>query len=237
VSTFLELCKDVRRECGIAGTGPASVTGQLGELERVVAWTKNAWVELQNRSQSWLWMRSPFTFDTAAGTDTYAYGVVTDSRLAALITRFSRWWPLNSDGYSNVLAYLTATGVADQQYLSYLDWNSFRHLYKRGAQTNNRPVHFTIDPQQQLILGPKPNAIYTVTGEYQQSAQILAADTDIPEMPVQFHQLIVYKAMTKYAGYRSAPEVMSRGITEGNRLDRQLEGNQLAESAKAAALA
>jgi hypothetical protein len=237
MSTFLQLCQDARREGAMAaGTGPASVLNQTGELERIVAWIKNSWIEIQGRSQVWKWMRSPFTFNTVASTNAYAFGAVTDSRLAAIITRFSRWWPLDQDGESNVLCYLTSVGVADQQYLSYLDWAPFKHLYLRGSQTNNRPVHFTVDPQDRLLLGPNPNAVYTVTGEYQMSAQVLAADGDTPEMPAQFHQLIVYRAMEKYAGYRSAPEVMARGVSEGNRMLRALEGNQLPASKQPMAL-
>ena len=87
----------------------------------------------------------------------------------------------------------------------------------------------TIDPQRNLILGPKPDAAYTITGEYQMSAQVLAADGDTPEMPSDYHQLIVYSAMKKYGGFHSAPEVSARGITEGNALMRQLESNQRPE--------
>jgi len=229
MSTYLSGSVDLRRECGMSGTGPAAVTGQTGDLERIVEWYAQAYTEIQNRHQDWLWLRSTFTVDTTASDDTYAYGDVTDSRLSALITRFRRWWLYDVDGFPNVRSYLTSAGVSGEKYLLPLPWAAFRDLYKRGTQTNNAPVHITVDPQRNLILGPKPNGIYTVTGEYQMSAQILAADGDTPEMPSDYHQLIVYEAMKKYGGFNSAPDVSSRGITDGNKLLRQLESNQRPE--------
>ena len=229
MSTYLSGSVDLRRECGMSGTGPAAVTGQTGDLERIVEWYAQAYTEIQNRHQDWLWLRSTFTVDTTASDDTYAYGDVTDSRLSALITRFRRWWLYDVDGFPNVRSYLTSAGVSGEKYLLPLPWAAFRDLYKRGTQTNNAPVHITVDPQRNLILGPKPNGIYTVTGEYQMSAQVLAADGDTPEMPSDYHQLIVYEAMKKYGGFNSAPDVSSRGITDGNKLLRQLESNQRPE--------
>lgn len=229
MSTYLSGSVDLRRECGMSGTGPAAVTGQTGDLERIVEWYAQAYTEIQNRHQDWLWLRSTFTVDTTASDDTYAYGDVTDSRLSALITRFRRWWLYDVDGFPNVRSYLTSAGVSGEKYLLPLPWAAFRDLYKRGTQTNNAPVHITVDPQRNLVLGPKPNGIYTITGEYQMSAQVLAADGDTPEMPSDYHQLIVYEAMKKYGAFNSAPDVSSRGITEGNKLMRQLEGNQRPE--------
>lgn len=235
---FLALCVETNRETFKSGTGPIAVTGQVGQLGDVVAWVKNSWTEIQRRHANWLWLRSTFTFNTTASDDTYAYGdaAVTDSRLSAAITRFSRWWLLDNEGFPNVRIYLTSAGVSGEKYLIPLPWASFRDIYKKGTQTNNAPVHVTVDPQRNLVLGPKPDAIYTVTGEYQMSAQILAANDDTPEMPSDFHQLIVYTAMQKYGGV-SAADVTARGITEGNRIMRQLEANQRPECGLAGALA
>src|SRR3990167_2117864 len=237
MSTYLSGSVDLRRECGMSGTGPAAVTGQTGDMERIVEWYAQAYTEIQNRHQDWLWLRSTFTVDTTASDDTYAYGDVTDSRLSALITRFRRWWLYDVDGFPNVRSYLTSGGVSGEKYLLPLPWAAFRDLYKRGTQTNNAPVHITVDPQRNLVLGPKPNGIYTITGEYQMSAQVLAADGDTPEMPSDYHQLIVYEAMKKYGGFNSAPDVSSRGITDGNKLLRQLESNQRPECGLAGPLA
>ena len=227
MSTYLQLCSDLRREVNASGTGPTAVTNQTGEYLRIVNWVKNAWTEIQGRSFNWRWMRSTFSVNTTSGDEKYAGTDCTDGLTAAAVTRFSRWIPFDDDGASNVKCYLTSGGVAGEYFLTNLPWNYYTSLYRLGTQNNGQPIHVSIDPQNNLVLGPKPDGIYTISGEYQRSAQELAADADTPEMPSPFHQLVVYIAMQKYAGYQNAPEVMSRGVTEGNRLMRQLEMNQL----------
>lgn len=226
--TYLTLCVSARQECRIGGTGPAAVTGQSGLLRDIVDWVAQSYTELQQLHENWRWLRSPFTFNTVAGTDTYAYTDVTDSRLSATITRFSRWWEYDSEGcYPGISCYETATGVGNEQYLDFMPWAQFRQRYKFGTQTNARPSYFTIDPQNKLVLGPKPDAIYTITGEYQMSPQTLAADADAPEMPAQFHQLIVYMAMQKYGASKGVIEVFQRGNLEGGKVLDKLMINQL----------
>lgn len=237
MSTFLQLAAEARREILDTGTGPTTVVSQTGQLGNIVAWVAQSYTEIQNRHADWLWLRSTWTVNTVASDDTYAYGDVTDSRLSAPIARFRRWWLYDNDGFPNVKCYLTSAGVAGEKYLLPLPWAAFRDLYRRGTQTNNAPVHVTVDPQRNLIIGPKPDAIYTITGEYQMSAQVLAADADTPEMPSDYHQLIVYEAMKKAGGSSSASEVSARGITEGNKVMRQLEANQRPECVLAGPLA
>lgn len=224
--TYLTLCVEARQECRVSGTGPAAVTGQAGTLKRIVDWVAQAYTEIQERREDWRWLRSTFTVDTVADTDTYAYGDCTDSRLSATITRFRRWWLEDGDD-SNVTLYLTSGGVGGEAYLTPISWSDFRARYKRGTQTNSQPVHIAIDPQNNLVLGPKPDAIYTLNGEYQMGPQTLAADDDVPEMPARFHRLIVCRAMEKYGASENALEVFQRGGLEGDHLERRLELGQL----------
>lgn len=230
--TFLQICQRLREESGLtssAALSPTTVVSQAGELKRLVNWVANAYTDIQNR-HDWRWLRSTFTFNTTASDDTYAAtdAAVTDSRLSAAIARFKCWWSLDGDGYSNVKSYLTSGGVGSEAYLQYIPWNYFRDIYKKGTQTNGQPIHFTVDPQNNLVLGPKPDGTYTVTGEYQRSAQTLAADADVPEMPADYHMLVVWEALgTDYAGYAAAPEVQVRAQNRGRPLMRALEYNQL----------
>ena len=195
---FLQLAQRARQECGMAGTGPSTVVGQLGDLKRIVDWTASAWDDIQGRHNNWRWMRSLFTIDTTASVDSYAYGSFTDSRLTGVITRFNHWWLEDEYGNSNVYRYLTSGGVSGQTYMVPISWASYRDLYKLRVQSNGIPHYVTVDPQNKLVIGPPPDGIYTISGEYQMSNQSLAADGDIPEMPVQYHMLIVYEVMKRY---------------------------------------
>lgn len=201
MSNFLQLAQDLRRECGISGTGPTTVVSQTGELLRVVNWIIASWKELQNHKNNWRWMRAPFTVQTVAAVDTYAYGACTDVLTSALISRFKRWYP------KEFQIYLTTSGIGTSHWLTEFPWDSFKRIWKVGNQNNGYPAAVAIDPQNNFRLGAKPNDIYTVTGDYQRSAQVLAIDTDVPEMPADFHQLIVFRGMKKYAAFAGASEV------------------------------
>ncbi len=237
MSTYLQLCRKVCLECSVAGgdTVPTAVTGQVGELDRIVNWVADVWTELQNKHPNWRWMRHGFTVNTVADDDTYAYGDITDTTTSAVITRLGRWWVDDPEDCAKI--YLTSAGVGTQGYLTFLPWEHFKSIYRIGTQNSGYPAHITIDPQNRIVLGPKPNGIYTVTGDYQRSAQTLSADADEPEMPAQFHKLIVYGAMEDYGFFESAPEVLARGKSKGLSMLRQLQLNQLPEPRQAPPLA
>jgi len=235
LSTYLELCQDLRRETGIAGTGPTSVANQIAQLDRLVHWVRNAWTEIQNRHAQWRWMRSGFTLTTVSSQSAYAPSEAVDDLTAEAIARFSRWWI--DDCMAPPTFYLQSAGQGGEGYLSFIDWPIFRHIYDRGTQAPGQPAHITIDPQNRLVLGPTPNDVYIIRGEYQRSAQTLTDDSDVPECPAQFHQLIVMRALEKYGLFASAQEVVSRAQADGDRLMRQLEANQLPLPALASPLA
>ncbi len=227
--TYLELVRRLRQECGISGTAstPSAVTGQTGEMQRLVDWIASAWREIQNKYQDWRWMRRSFTGTTTSAQSEYAYTAFTDTTDVATISRFGKW--LHTDAYGCPLfaIYPTSLGVANQIWLYYRPWDEFRQIYRFGPQVSGPPVCFSITPSDKIALGPAPDATgYTVTGDYQMSAQELAADANTPEMPTRFHMLIVYEAMKKYAGYESAPEVMGTATMEADKLWSPLESDQ-----------
>jgi hypothetical protein len=223
MSTFLVLAKKLRQETIDSGTGPSAVTGQTGQLKRVVDWIADAWTELQQEQDCWRWMRRSFTVNTVSDDGQYLYSDCTDTVSAVAISRFSRWY---RDSFK---CYLSSAGVGAEQELTWLDWDTFRRIYRYGTQTNSQPAHVSQDPTGAFVLGPKPDAVYVVSGDYQIGPQTLAADDDEPEMPSRFHNLIVYEAMAKYGGNRVAPEAMVRANAEGSRLKRALERDQLPE--------
>lgn len=228
MSTFLELAQKLRRECINAyAAGPSTVVGQTGLLEEVVNWTADSWRDIQLRYPNWRWMRSSFTVNTTSGDDTYAYGDCTDIKTSVAIARFAQWWA--HDKINPFKCYLTSGGVSGQYRLHWMTYEEWRRLYKFSVQqsTPGQPIHVSVDDDENIVLGPTPNGTYTVTGEYQRGPQILAVDADTPDMPVRFHDLIVYYAMQRYAAKKVAPEVLARARLEGGRIERALEQSQV----------
>lgn len=206
MGTFLSLTQDLRRECLIPGSGPSTVIGQTGQLERLVNWIRDAYTEIQNEQANWRWMRGNFQLLTVSGTRYYAYGAagMTDSDSAAAITRWARWWT------ENPFIYLQSAGVGTRHALAWVDWQDHREVFNAGSQNNGYPIEWSIDPQERISFRDIPDAVYVFQGEYQKGPQILAADADIPEMPSRHHALIVATAMKKFASAYAAPEVYAQ---------------------------
>lgn len=228
MSTYLQLSQLLRQECGISGTGPAAVTSQTGENARLVTWVAAAWRDIQTRHENWRWMRRNCSITTTTDQGDYAYTAFTDVTDVAAISRFSRWLPYDDKGCSLFSIYQTSSGVAAERRLIYLPWDNFRVLYRFGTQTSSFPVHFSITPADKLALGPEPDATgYTVLGEYQMGTQELAANSDTPDMPSRFHNLIVYRGMMKYGAHESAGEVYADGASQFSQMMFALEKDQL----------
>jgi hypothetical protein len=223
---FLALVNRLKDECGVTGDDLTTVIGATGESRRLVRWINAAWMELQAKHEDWQWMRQSFSFVTIASQ--YSY-----TAAQAGITDFGMW-----DRY-NFRQYNTAAGTNSEVEMTYIGWQQWRDTYLIGANRNttSMPLVATITPDKQLAIGPVPAAGYTITGYYFQVPSEMALDADIPSLPTQFHMLIVYEAMKKYAGYEAASEVYQRSVNEGGPLLRQLALSRLPEITLGSALA
>jgi hypothetical protein len=213
--TFLELCVRLREEAGISGNGPSTVVAQTGEMKRIVNWVNQAWEDVQNARANWNWMRSEFSFQSVADQAGYT------SAEAGIATRF-RDWDVNT-----IKSYKTSVGISNEIELAEMTYFGYRSVYLTGSQPSGTPICFAIGPDRKLLLGPKPDGIYTVNGQYWKAPQALTLDADVPEMPTEFHMLIVWMALERYGIYESAGEVVAAGQKYGKRLMNRLEINQL----------
>lgn len=181
MSTFLQLCSDLATVSGAIGTAPTAVTGQTGRLGKCVYWVREAWTQMQNELQDANFLRKEFSGELAAGTLRYTAGDLS-------ITNFANWIPNSS---------VSIHTVGDQSDETELDWISFpdwRRSYDFGTHDANKPIRWSISHEEELCVGPEPDAAYTIRGEYQRTAQVLAANTDEPILPSRFHQAIVHRA-------------------------------------------
>ncbi|MBF0309239.1 MAG: hypothetical protein HQL56_06900 [Magnetococcales bacterium] len=191
--TYLQLCQEVARATGVVdGLLPTSVVGQTGRLADIVVLVAEAWLEIQNKHVGWLWLQKEFpeaaTPLTTAGTARYTSGSWNISDLANWITL-----------PGNMTLYAESTGVADEGPIGFVEWDLYRRYYGRGVQDQGRPVHFSISPQNEFCLGPIPDGIYHLRGEYRAAPQVLAANGDVPGCPARHHRVIALLATDKFA--------------------------------------
>lgn len=218
---FLQLVNRARNESGASGPDLSSLGGTLSqESTRFKNWVNEGWQELQVHAQDWDFMRRDFTFQTTAALQTY-----TAATLSTPLTSFRNW---KRDSFR---AYLTASGFGDETLLGFIDYETFRNLYLYGPSRSvtGRPVLFSIKPNKDLIIGPVPDAIYTVLGEYFVLPSDLVADADTPGITTEYHMLIVWRAVRSYALYEAAPEVAVRADREIKRLMSKMESDLMPE--------
>jgi hypothetical protein len=225
VSTFLELCRETAQESGtISGESqPPAVTGQTGRLADIVRWVRDGWNEIQNARASWKWMRAEFEEQITSAAS--RYDAVTDFGM----DRFAEWIVFDENGNTTVTMFKTSLGATDERFLVYVPWDEFYGTFLLGTNRTrvDRPSRFTVDPQGQLTFWPTPDATYTVRGLYRKSPQVLAANTDIPEMPARFHKLIVYTALLKLGQYDEALNQYPLWLIECRRRQSELERDQM----------
>jgi hypothetical protein len=213
---LLQLVNQTRVECGVSGPTLSSAQNLTGESARILAWVQQAWIDVQTSKEDWLFLREPFEFNTVAQQWEY-------TPANAGLTNFGNWKrdSFRASSVNNL--------YRDEQLMNYMDWTTYRNLYRYANMRNTyaRPVVVSITPNKDLAFGSTPDQAYTVNGEYYTQPVTLSADTDIPGIPDRFQMIIVYRAMMYYAGYESAPEVLSRGDFEYRRLYSRMEIDQL----------
>ncbi len=213
---YLALVQSLHNEAKLAGSAPSGVAAQTGRAADLVRWVAEAWNDIQRAKDGrWKWMLGEYTLDTVASDNSYAYTDATDVDDSAAISRFKRW-ELDSRELPHI--YLVSDGEATEREMQFLDWRDWRYYYLRGTHDAAYPAALSVDRNDNLRVGPTPDGIYRISGTYWKSLQTLAADTDTPEMPADYHMLIVWRAITKF-GYNVVDQpILARAQAEGDPL-------------------
>lgn len=218
---YLQLVQSLSRECGVSGpsSGISTVANASGEAKRLCDWIAQSWREVQLEHAEWMWMLKDVQFDTVLHQQAYPPA---DAPLS--LTDFQRW------DVNSFRSYITATGIGSEMFVMPQDYKEFRDYWMFGARrtTYGRPISLTVRPNDKaLMIGLAPDQTYTMIGQYYSKPTTLSADADEPEMPDQFHMIIVYRAMIHYGMYEAAPEVVQRGENMYNEMLLRLEIDQL----------
>lgn len=222
----------MKLECGVSGAALTTLINQPLEIQRLVGWVNAAFLEIQESHADWNFMRESFQFNTVLGQQAYT-PVQAGIPVSGTETVLGNW---KKDSFR---LYSTAQGVTNENFMPYYYYDTFRNLYQFSSSRliQTRPIAFTADPDKNLLLGPVPDGVYTVNGEYFIRPYELVADTDVPVLPSQFHLVIVYRAMMHYGAFEAASEVYQRGLTEFNKMKAKLEIDQLPQITFGAPLA
>lgn len=203
MSTFLELCADLTRESGAIGTAPAAVTAQTGRQLKCVEWIAAAWETIQNGRRDWTFLRSEFSKSLTIDQTAYIGGAG-----GWALTRFGEFLG-DRPTFLPTTIYLPADGQETETELRQIDFDTWRTRYDRSTHDAGRPHEYAIAPDRTIRFGSKPDAAYTVRGEYRKTGQVLAANGDIPDMPDRFHMIIVWRAIMMMADADEAVQALA----------------------------
>ncbi len=201
VRTFLEMCQQLMRDAGISGT-ITNTEGNAGERQRVVDWVARATTEIEGMWFNWNFLHSFYSLATIEGVSDY---------------------PPPPD--LNMWDRETFSIVEREQQLGFIDWNE-----KRTDATDpveGDPYMVTILPTQALRFYDTPTSILTIATQYYKTATVLIENADEPLIPLQFRDIVVYKALQYYANYESADESKLAGIEQIEPRLRQLQSREL----------
>lgn len=200
-TTYLDLCQQLVEDAGISGNF-TSVVGQTGEFKRVVNWVARATTEVEGLWFNWDFLHIFHTFSTVASVSDYP-----------------------PPGDHNLWDESTAKITAREQRLDPVPW-----AQKKGDPTlpfSGDPFEFTVLPSKAIRLYNTPTSILAIAIEYWKRPTVLAANLDIPAIPVQFRDIIVYKALQFYANYESADEVKVQAVENYQSRLQQLQSHAL----------
>jgi len=205
--TFLSLCQTLRRECGISGAGPDSVTGRVGIEEKIVNWIADADVAVQSLWDDWDFLWKHFTDETIAG--------------SSVITAPADLGSWDTDSF-----YLNYS-LAGYRKLNTMEYREWRDLRRNGVKANAMPEIVVVRPDKNLILEAPPDAEYDLTADYWQAPQRMTANTSVSPIPTHLQRIIIAQAKIYYAEHEDAPEVMQAALLEYGRLKGRLEAGYL----------
>lgn len=200
---FLQLARAVKRESGLSGGPPASVTTASGDDARVFEWVNWAWRDIALAHESWLFRRGE-ALGQATG--------ITLPPAAALpgfaLTDWASWKQQNPEYRPS--AWRVADGQASERGMEYLPYDRFRARFLVGAHSPGPLRFWSIAPGGELLVGPTPDSAHQVRASYVRDVVDMALDADVPAMPARFHPLIAWRALREYGGFDAASEVYQR---------------------------
>lgn len=208
MATFLELVNDVSRESGTISQSQEleTVVGAAGRQRRIVGWTRQAWEIIQRQRSDWSFVRAPFTAALVPGETIY-----TGADLG--IADFRRWLS-PAERLSTFSLYDPTIGKGDEQRLVPISYREYDDRFSIGLHDANRPGQFAIGFDGALHVGPTPDKVYALRGWYRRGIQSLTADTDVPFVDPDHHQMIVWRALMLLGDDDEAPFEVTASTAE-----------------------
>lgn len=198
---FLSMCQNVAQDAGLSGS-ITNVTAVTGDAARVVRYVRESCLAIETRWGDWKFnYKSGYMLALGGGLNTYA---APDDLL--------RW---NKDRM-----YIDGRKIAKARVYEYHEWHGFQ------MDGEGDPSTVIIMPDNALMFFPTPRIAATFAADYYKSPAVLAANTDLPNVPQGLCPTIQAYALQAYAQYDASEELMAKAQGDIQIWDALLENSQ-----------
>jgi hypothetical protein len=197
---LLELTQALHRATGAGSAAPTTFASVTGERLRLFHWIIEADYKIASMYANWKFLRRALTQSNELVTGEPAL-----PRPSTVKT-----WDQNT-------FQLLPVGQTQRQQLECVEWEDVKHEVL--TTTVGIPSRVVIMPDGSLRFDPPPNDTHTFFADYYVRPTRLSADASVPAIPEEYHySCIVAEAMTYYATFENAPEVLAqaRMLLDGN---------------------
>jgi len=180
----------VRAQAGISGQGPTNVTGQTGIYADVVRWVEESYNEIQTIHENWNFLHNNYTLPIPA----YVQEITMPVDGVRVIAK-------------ETFIHQESSGDKERvRYVPYSVWK-LQDRFTLDEVKTEVPTYVTQLPNNNLRFNSKLDDLSDVLFEGYREPHIMVNSTDTPIFPPQYHDLIQFKALIKYASYYNATEV------------------------------
>ncbi|KAF0813571.1 hypothetical protein IGB42_01922 [Andreprevotia sp. IGB-42] len=183
---YLQLVQQTWREAGLSGEGPPDVVSATDMARKVCSWVNQAWQEIQSL-RAW-----PFL----------------QRRVSAQLIPSQYQYTLAELGLADVRSFDVRYLQIGAQPARWLDWPAARGVWDKTPDAG-KPAGVSLHPSGALWFDRVPDQPYGVQLDYTATAQNLQDNLDVPALQEQDQMVIVWLAVSRYAGYDVAPELLA----------------------------
>ncbi len=105
----------------------------------------------------------------------------------------------------------TNSGQRDMEKLIFMPWASWNDNFESSVGgSRGRPVYFTKTGEGTYDFWPRPDQQYLLKASYTAEPVGFTDDAEEPDLPSQYHPVILWLAVVYYADYERQPDLWSR---------------------------
>lgn len=205
---LLQLAQKVHSKVGAAGTAPSSVVNARGEWKRIVQAVIDGDLEIQELWENWKFLRNEFSETCTASTATLAAptGI--------------KFWDFDTFKIREA-----GDAAGDEYPIEVVEYDEIKGEVLDNSE--DVPSRVIVMPDNSLKFEPVPDAAHRILADYYVHPTAMSGNSDTSAIPSAYHDVIVGRAIRKYANFEGAQEIGGEAMDlEAIWLPR-LENNQL----------